>query len=164
MDGPEDLGYFEQLADLLESEEDIPFESFYAALSGAEADTLSEITESYFEEMSGAIPDNADDINSLLENIKHQLLMRIADPSDRDGRRRFAEELFKFREWLNSPAGARVSGIQMSVLEAVTAGREGRLIGREDSFDFSSSLDYELDELVMDLGRFEKIDLIGEEQ
>ena len=44
MEEPEELEYFEQLADLIECEDDIPFELLFTLFEDSTKDTLAELT------------------------------------------------------------------------------------------------------------------------
>ena len=45
MESPADMEYFEQFADLLELEEELPFDLFYMALSEVTAENAGELVE-----------------------------------------------------------------------------------------------------------------------
>ena len=78
MDGPEDLDYFEQFADLMEMDGDIPFDLFYMALSGLKPDTAGDLVENYFEDLTGAAPDEENDLVSIIDSVEQNLLLLAA--------------------------------------------------------------------------------------
>ena len=163
IDDPADLDYFEQFAELIECDEYIDSELFAEALSGIRAESAGEITENYMEELSKHLPDNGDDLFALVDQIEDRLLMLAADiDDDPSARSRFAEELFRFREWYNDPDGAKVDGKPCSIRDAVTSAREEKLGAEKKSYDFSASLGYELKELSMGLGSYRKVDVVDD--
>ncbi|MCQ2553930.1 MAG: hypothetical protein MJ150_06475 [Clostridia bacterium] len=161
IDTPEDFAYFEQMAELLESEENIPFDLFASALSALDLDTATTLIENYFEEFNNAIPDTDDDFVMLIDNVKQALL--LAAENIEDSRRVFAEQLFYFREWLHKPDGAVVDKKPMSVLDAVTEHRAEKLGGESHKYIFTSVADYELEELSLSLGGYSKVDILRED-
>ncbi len=163
IDTPADLQYFEQVAELMECGEDIPFELFLDALSGIRAEDAGEIAEHYIEEISEALPEGSDDMFELLENIQNKLMLLAEDIENSEVRRSFAEELYKFRTWYTEPFGASLDGNPASMMEAVTAARLEKLGQGSHRYNFDNRLGYDLEELSMNLGSFSPIDLVGSE-
>ncbi len=159
MDGPDDLQYFEQLAGLLESDEEIGFDEFFAVISTISAEDMGDLTENYFEDLAGALPDEENELASLVESMKQNLLSLAEGIDDERGRVAFAEELFRFRRWYTDGSLAEVSGRRCSVLEAAATHRAEAFTGEKNTYDFSDALGYDLPMLSMDLGKFSKIDL-----
>jgi len=161
MDTPADLEYFEQLAELLEMDEDVDLDDLCELVSEADAQTLQELVHNYFEELTGNLPDDAQDVFSTADAIGQRLTMLAgSEAGDGAARQRFGEELYSFRSWLTSPEGAFVDGRPCSVLDAVTSCRMERFGGETHSYDFSPSLDYRLDELSIDLGTYSRVDVV----
>ena len=163
LDSPADLGYFEQMADLLECEEEISFDLFYDVLSLVEADTAASIIENYFEEFSNAIPDDEDDFVVLVDSVKQNLLLGAENLDDGAVRREFAEALFTFREWIQKDGGAMIDELPCSVLAAVTEHRTEKLGGKMHRYSFLSVADYELDNISLSLGAYSKVDIVGDD-
>lgn len=161
MDGPEDLEYFEQFADLLEMDEDIPFDLFYMALSGLKPDIAGDLVENYFEDLTGAAPDEENELISIIDSVEQNLLLLASDLEEDDARRSFAQQLHKFRVWFKDPEKARIDGHSASVFEAVTAARESKIGGQTHELDFSGSYDYKLDDVSYGLGKYRQIDVVG---
>ncbi|MBQ1888002.1 MAG: hypothetical protein II166_04945 [Firmicutes bacterium] len=160
IDTPADLEYFEQVADLIECGEYIPEELFSEVLSGIRAEDAGEIAENYIEEISNALPEDSDDMAELLENIQSRLMLLAEGIETKEGRRKFTDELYRFRQWYTEPFGVSLDGHPASFLEAVTASRLEKLgHGGNHTYDLENRLGYELDELTMDLGRFSPIDV-----
>ncbi|MCR4724147.1 MAG: hypothetical protein K5772_01795, partial [Clostridia bacterium] len=75
IDSPEDVEYFEQLADLLESDEEISEDLFRHALSAIRAENAGEFTENYLKEMTDAIPEEvpAEALTEALDAMEQRL-------------------------------------------------------------------------------------------
>ena len=162
MESPADMEYFEQFADLLELEEELPFDLFYMALSEVTAENAGELVENYFEDLSNAAPEDENDLVLLLDSLEENLMHLAEDIDDADARRSFAEQLYKFREWYKKPGTAAVDGDPMSLFEALIEAREDALSGGSHDFDFSGCLDFKLDDASYGLGRFSTIDITGD--
>ena len=154
------IEYFEQLAELLEMPEALSFELFFAALGGLDSETAGELTENYFEELVDALPDDENELVSLMDTIEQNILLLAENLEDDSVKLRYAQQLFKFREWLVAPGNAQIDGSDASVLEAIFAAREDKLTGEDRTLDFSDALDYELDDTEYSLGSFEKIEIV----
>jgi len=163
LEEPEDFEYFEQLADLLEYEDDIPFDIFYSVLSRVEGAVIGEILENYLEEISDNLPDYTTDLFTLVETIKQRLLLLAENLDDPTTRRSFIEELYRFRQWYIKPDAASVDGVKCSLLEAITFHRAEKLGEDNHKYDFEDCLDYQIEEISMSLGEFDKIDVLEEE-
>ena len=163
MDTPADFAYFEQFADLMESEDDIPFDLFYSAISEADPETMTELTGNYMEDLSGALPDDYDELFSIVDSVQQRLLLLCEGPDDPDSRRDYANELYRFRLWYHKEDGASVDGVPCCVMDAVARARSEKFSGSEHVYDFSPSLDYELKDLAVGLGSFKEIDLVGDD-
>ena len=160
MEGPQDLDYFEQFADLMEMDEDIPFDLFYVVLSGLSPETAGDLIENYFEGLTEAAPDDENELVSLIDSVEQNLLLLAADLDQDEARRSFAEQLHKFRGWFKADGKAFVDGHPASIFEAVTAAREEKLGGDAHVLDFSQGLDYELDDASYGIGSYKAIDVV----
>ena len=159
---PKELEYFEQFADLIEMPEKLEFDLFYIVLSELDAETAGELTENYFEDLINAVPDEENELVSLLDSIEQNLLSLAEGIENDDNRRSFAQQLYRFRNWYTDGGGALADGIPMSILDAVFTAREGKLTGEDHSFDFSRALDYKLDDAQYGIGAIKKIDITAE--
>ncbi len=161
MESPADLDYFEQLADLMEMDEDIPFDLFYVVLSGLDPEKAGELIENYFEDLTEAAPDDENELVSIIDSVEQNLLLLAADLDQDEARRSFAEQLHKFRGWFKAEGKASIDGKPASIFEAVTAAREEKLGGAAHTLDFSEGLDYELDDASYGLGSYRTVDVVG---
>ena len=162
MDGPEDMEYFEQFADLMEIDEDVPFDLFYMALSGVKPENAGELAENYFEDLGSAAPEDEDDLVLLLDSLEENLMHLAEDIDDADTRRSFAEQLYKFREWYKAPGGAEIDGEKVSVFDALLQARADAISGETHELAFLSTDEFKLDDASYGLGRFSKIDITAE--
>ena len=152
IDVPEEFEYFEHLAELLECTEDISPEAFCAVLMEVDQKILTELLETYFEDVLQGIPEDALDFYTLMTTIRQSLLGLSMSTSQSDQRRFFAEELFRFRVWYvfdsvvycKSKTGGPASAIP--VCEALALYRLEKLGEEAFEYDFSEAMDYSLDE------------------
>ncbi len=156
---PEELIYFEQMAELVECEETIPFEIFREALSAIRPETAGDFVENYFEEFSNLIPNNEDDMASLVEFIKQKLLMSARNLGNGSSETDFTEQLYDFRQWYHKPDGVLLDGSESSVFNAAVELRVQKLGIGVHEYDFSPSLDYDLDSMNFNLGILSDIDM-----
>ena len=165
LDSPADFDYFEQFADLLECDEEIDYDLFYEVLSKISAESAGDITENYFEEISRNLPDNGEDLFSIIDMIEDRLLLlaQTMDESSKD-RSSFINELFRFREWYTNPTGALVDDEYCAIRDAVTMSREEKLGGPVHSYNFSESTGYQLEELSYSIGNYNRIDIVEPEE
>ena len=154
-----DFEYFEQLADLLEYEDEIPFDLFYTILSQVEREVIGELLENYMDELSDNLPDETTELFTLIETIKQRLLLLAENLEEPNIRRTFTEELYRFRMWFIKPDAVSVDGASCSLLDAVTLYRAEKLGENKHQYDFEDCLDYQMDEISMELGAFDKIDI-----
>lgn len=161
IDDPSEVEYFEQLADLIETEDEIDCEDLHTALSQVSAMTMGEFAENYFDEILKALPDNAEDIYSTFSSIQQRLMM-LSESLDEDAGARYelSEEIENFRDWYHNPELVEIDGNPASVFEAVFQCRADKLSGEEHEYEFINALDYNMDELVMNIGSFSKIDVV----
>ena len=155
MEGPEDLSYFEQFAELLECEDEISGDDFCEIIEKTQFDTLAEISENYFTEMERGFTEDCDDFLEVILSIKGNLSTLLRDAEDEAYRREYANQLFRFREMYVKPDGASVDGEPCSVMEALAESRASKLDNTRHEYDFENSLDYVPDYISMRLGGFE---------
>ena len=153
---PADLVYFEQFADLMETQQDIPFETLNALSGEMEPEVLTELIEGYYEDILKFLPDGEDELYTLLLNIS-TTLKTLAAGSEEDSARTFTEELYKFRSWYLFDSRVfctdQTAGTEHEVplMEALTNYRAQNFTDDDYAFDFSEALDYPLDEYIVSL-------------
>lgn len=158
LDTPLDFQYFENLADIIECEDEIEDEALETLFAGVDSEILSEILENYFTELTDKVPQKSVDIYTLIENIGRALkglAKSLSDDTEGANVSLFTEELSKFRNWymFDTEVVCRNIGTGkeeiVPVAEAISLYRLESLDGEEYDYDFESALDYELEEFVM---------------
>ncbi len=152
IESPDEFGYFEHFAALVECDEEIPYDLFYRTLADVDPEVLIDLTDSYFEEILLNIPDDAIDIYTLISTIRQALLGLAKNSSTREERVAYADELFKFRNWYIFDSIVHLKRFSdnakkdVTVSEAFSLYRLEKLNEDQYRYDFSDSLDYEIDE------------------
>lgn len=157
MDSPEDFCYFEHFSDLVESNEFIEYDAFYMVLSETSPEILSELSESYFEEILANLPDNIVDIYTLMISIQKCLVGLASSAQTNDAHRLFVDELYKFHNWYALDGIVHCVRkkdhlmIDVPICEALALCRLEKLNEDSYEYDFSDCLDYELDSYSISL-------------
>ncbi|MBR5640770.1 MAG: hypothetical protein IKW92_01395 [Firmicutes bacterium] len=161
IDRPEDVEYFEQLADLMEADEEISEDLFRHALSAIRAENAGEFAENYLAELMNAIPEelSAEDLTEALDAMEQRLLLLAEDLDEAQNREDFIAELYKLRNWLHEEAGASLDGDPCTLLEAFTEMRAEKLGAVSHEYGLDSFPELMPEEISYNLGRFEKIEL-----
>jgi len=158
---PSDFSYFEDLAGILESDEDIPQETLRELFNQTDHEVVADLIGNYFDDLLEGLPDESTDMYLLIENIKRMLqgLTMVEDESHN-----FAEELDRFRRWYCFDRQVECEPMEegktksLPVREAVALSRLQKLGGEEYQYDFDACLDYPLDEYVVDLAAAARLD------
>ena len=164
-----ELEYFEEMADLIESDEYIDHEAIMTLFSEMEPTAAAALLDEYFNDITGGLPADYNDMFSLLDRIRLELTgtIRSASPDDPDSMRDFTDRFCRFRNWyvydtevsvLNKGTGREY---EQTVRDAIASARAGKLSGEEYAFDFSNALDYEIDYYSMSFS--DLIDSVDEE-
>lgn len=161
IDGPEDVEYFEQLADLMEADGEIGEGLFRHVLSAVRAENAGEFAENYLKEMTDAIPEGAaaEDLTEAIGAMEQRLLLLAEDMDEEQSREDFATELYKLRDWLHEKGGASIDGVPCTLLEAFTEMRAEKLGLASHEYGLDRFPDLTPEEISYNLGRFEKIEL-----
>ena len=164
-----ELEYFEEIADVIESDEHIDHEALMRLFGEADPVTAASLLEEYFNEIMGGLPSDYSDMFSLLDQIRLELTgtIRNVDAEDPDSIREFTDRFYRFRNWyvydtevsvLNKGDGREY---EQSVRDAIATARAGKLSGEEFAFDFATALDYDIDYYAMSFS--DLIDSVEEE-
>lgn len=156
------MEYFEDLAELIEDGKKEDFEDFLKRLEELDPEDSTEIIENYMDEIQNALPDEEQEIYMLIENIKTGLIFLSQNLEDYRTRVKFAEELYRFREWYHDPTLVKIDGCEASVFDAVINERADKLLNGKSVYDFEKALDYELHDFEMSIGSFDKIDITAD--
>lgn len=161
IDSPADLEYFEQMADLLETDREISKELFQHALSEISPENAGEFIENYTNEMLNAIPEgvSAEDLTEALGAMQQRLMLLAEDLDEPQAREELAAELYKLRDWLLQEDGTSVDGQDCSLLEAFTEMRAEKLGLAQHVYGLDRFPELFPEELTYQIGKFEKIEL-----
>lgn len=155
IDEVEDFQYFENLALLLESDDDIDFSLIAELIAEVDKDVLAELIDNYFNEILEFVPGSETEIFTLLDNIKRSLIGMARNPEDETVVTKLAEEIDRFRKWYSIDSVVYCTKVGETTEEINTV-RDALVLSRleklgEDKYEytFSEALDYPLDEYVM---------------
>jgi len=154
LDDPSEFEYFENFAEIAETDEELPEETLYALFTQTDPHTVSELIGNYFDEVQRAMPDDGTDAYILLDNISRSLAGLIVSEEER-AKVYFSEELARFHRWYTRDS--EVSCISqetghekiLPLRDALTLARLEKLDGEPHGYDFTGCLDYEIDEFIM---------------
>lgn len=170
---PADFVYFENIAALFECEAEIEQGLLCALLAAVDKQTVAELIDNYFEELTGFLPDGETELFTLLTQIQQALRGMLQsgenDLVETEAQRedllvRLAEEIERFRQWYSCED--RVSCMllgegeeeRISLRDAIASVREEKLLGQRYVYDFSDCLDYPLAEYVMTFALADRTD------
>jgi hypothetical protein len=157
IEAPSGLVYFEQFADLMEEQADIPLETLFALAEGMDPAVLAELTGGYFEDILQSVPDDEDELYSLLYSVG-TTLETLAGSGEEETIRLFTEEFYRFRSWyMFEPTvmctdPAESSEQEMTLYEALTSHRAKNFTNEDFIYDFSNALSFQLDEYIISIG------------
>lgn len=153
---PGDFFYFENMADLLESEEHIEREAVCKLIEGADKTVIAELIRDYIDDVSENVPSNEAELFTLLDTVKLSL-SGLAGQSARDDTAivMLADELLRFRRWYSHEKNVHCTDrdervqSEVTVAEAVALYRLEKIGETEYDYDFADVLDYPLDEYII---------------
>jgi hypothetical protein len=169
-DGKE-FQYFENLADLFESSEDIGGDIIFELMKDVDLDEFAELCENYFDQLEDWIPDGETDFFMLITNIKRVMIgmaqsISANENTDEidDTLLQLSDEIGKFRTWYSDSENVEcvndeTGDVQtLPVRDALALCREEKLGGATYRFDFTDALDYELSDFIMTFADLADID------
>lgn len=157
IDTPTDFQYFENLAALLECEEDIEEQVLYSLVEEVDKQVLSDLIYNYFEEMTDFLPGDAAETFGIMERIKFALIGLARNCDEEDLLVNLADELDRFRRWYSVDSRVYCTSISdgeeisVPVRDAVVLARSESLTGDRYEYDYSECQDYPLEEYIMSL-------------
>lgn len=158
IDVPADFQYFENLAALLECEDEIDDQVLAQLLDGVDKKILAELIHNYFEEMTDFLPGDAAEAYGILERIKFALMGLARNCEEEDLLPKLTEEMERFRIWYSVESHVYCTSILtgeeqvLPVRDAVTLARAENITKEKFEYDYSECLDYSLEEYIMNLG------------
>lgn len=154
LDDPSEFEYFENFAEIAETDEEIPEETLFQLFSQVDPQTVSELITNYFEEILRAMPDDGTDAYLLLDNISRSLSGLLVSEEER-AKVYFSEELARFHRWYTKDSEVSCTSQEtgheklLPLRDALTLARLEKLDGEPHSYDFTACLDYEIDEFIL---------------
>lgn len=158
IDSPEEFRYFEMMADLIESEDDIELEGIYQIFKYADKEEISKLLDQYFEEITNALPDDSDEVFSLLDQIRLLLIGLTDNAEDDSDFRVLADEFNRFRLWYAFDSQVEIMSEDdedcdaveyMCLRDAITTARIDKINGKSHRYNYENALDYEIDSYTM---------------
>lgn len=157
IDEPSQFQYFENISELIETEEEYEFEDFALLIKNVDNKVLAELLDEYFTEILNGVPDSATEFYTLLQTIGMSLIGMANGVEEEEDVALLCDEIYRFRNWFTFDTCVNVrpenSGEQfkrVTPLEALISSRaeqfesEGAL-----EYDFEPALNYELKDYVM---------------
>lgn len=156
IDGPEDFKYFENVADLLETDEYIDDGELRVLLAQVDKKDLLELLDSYFDEVQGMIPQDETDFFVTVDTIRRSVTGTITENAEGGDAGAMADAIQTFRKWYlrNDNVFDMSDGSELSVRDALFNLRAAKITGEDLKYDFRTALDYSADSygvLVQDL-------------
>ncbi len=151
---PSEIQYFEDVAEIFESEEEIEEAAVARLLMEGDGESFAEILQEYFEEMLKGVPDSETELYTQLQTVGLSLsgMIRTAEGEQKAV---FCDEFLRFRKWYTAEPCVRMreDGGEFDLLtpmDALTFVREERLSRDKNyEFDFEKALEYELRDYVV---------------
>ncbi len=153
----ESFVYFEQFSALMESAEEIDYDTFAELIQMAEPEDLTEMISSFFEDIIRGVPDDNTILYSALE-ARRTLFEALSKHAGDRGAGLFADELYSFREWfleeetvLCIPEDGNGRRQSLSPCQALMLYREEKLSGIRYEYDYSQAPLREIDQYTLAL-------------
>lgn len=152
---PAEFDYFENIAALLECDENIGYEELYGLLQEVDKETLSMLIDNYFEELSDFFPEDDADFYLKIDQIRRSLVGLAKSSDDENVLGSLAEELDRFRRWYAAESQVICSDLETGreeihpLRDALALARMEKLDGDKYYYDFERCRDYDIDDYLM---------------
>lgn len=163
LETPDDFQYYENFAELMETDEDIDEDPLTDLFLEIDLDDFSDLCEGYFSELIEELPEDEEDFRTLTENIMRSIMNLAGEARSERGNEEYgretaadlAREIVRVRKWyakdlsvvcVNQETGASE---RKTVRDAAVLGRLETLGGDPYVCDFDDALDYELSDYVV---------------
>ena len=159
--------YYENIAELLEAEQEIGADAIFQVLEEADLSIFAEIVESYFYDIMEKMPDNDVDLYNIFEAVKRNFIA-LSEAADRnkdssvgedfsDGNvlLRLSEELDEFHKYYSLTENClvidRESGIreEKSLRDAISDNRLALMDNRQLDFNLEEAKNFTVDEYMV---------------
>ncbi len=158
--------YFENMSDLVESEEEIDADVMYQLFKEVDMETMADLLNTYFDEILEGVPDDSAEVYTLIDSVKMSMIGMAKNIGDETDIVRFAEQFAAFRNWYSIDSQVYVYEVGnygeekcVNMRDALTLSRCESLGGEKYEYTFDEALNFEMDEYTMSFA-----DLVHEEE
>lgn len=164
--------YFDNIADLVEADVEIPAESIYALFSEIEMSGFIELLNQYFEDILESVPEDSVELYTLLETVKMALVGMASNIEEEKDLILLADEFYRFRNWYSLDSKILVHQEEkdlthekeLSLRDALTLSRMEKLGGEKFEYTFDEAIDFEMDEYSMSFADLASEDKLAEQE
>lgn len=156
LDEASQFEYFENLADLVESDEDIELEAICQLFKDVDMNTVSNLLETYFDELLESIPEDSTEVYTLMDSIRMALIGMSKNAVEESDIVHFSDEFHRFRTWYSlesevwiRPIGSIDGDRCITLRDALTLTRVEKLGGESYEYTFDEALNFEMDQYTM---------------
>lgn len=146
IDKPSEFKYYENFANLIESDEYFDEELLEELFSQVDKQILIELTDSFFDEFLQDVPENESDFYLLCENIKQQIMGKLSPDMDDAEVSDFVQEICTFKSWYLREGLVIdvINNTDYSIRDARYELKSADLLEEELKLDYEMALDYDL--------------------
>ena len=158
IDYPAEFQYFENLAAFLECDEELEYEDIAELFQGVDKDTLAQLVDNYFEELTDFVPGSETGVHGILDNVRRALMGMARNCDDDTMETKLADELERFRRWYSIDSRVYLTNLgtmdeqEFTLRDALVNARIEKLDGDKFQYDFSECENYVLDEYIVSFG------------
>jgi len=158
IDYPAEFQYFENLAAFLECDEELEYEDIAELFQGVDKDTLAQLVDNYFEELTDFVPGSETGVYGILDNVRRALMGMARNCDDDTMETKLADELERFRRWYSIDSRVYLTNLgtmdeqEFTLRDALVNARIEKLDGDKFQYDFSECENYVLDEYIVSFG------------
>lgn len=158
IDYPADFQYFENLAAFLECDEELNYDDVAELFAEVDKDTLSQLVDNYFEELTDFVPGSETGVFGILDNVRRALMGMARNCEDETMETKLADELERFRRWYSIDSKVYLTNLgtmdeqEFTLRDALVNARIEKLDGDKFQYDFSECENYQLDEYIVSFG------------
>jgi len=158
IDYPAEFQYFENLAAFLECDEELEYEDVAELFQGVDKDTLAQLVDNYFEELTDFVPGSETGVYGILDNVRRALMGMARNCDDDTMETKLADELERFRCWYSIDSRVYLTNLgtmdeqEFTLRDALVNARIEKLDGDKFQYDFSECENYVLDEYIVSFG------------
>lgn len=158
LEDPSDFEFFENLAELMETDMEIESETMYQMLEAVDMEVMGELLESYFQEILESLPEDAMEMYTLLDSVRMALVGMSKHLEEERDLVLFADELTRFRNWYSLDSTVWVREIaekkplrekEMPLRDALTLVRMEQLGGEKYDYIFEEAMDFEMEQYTV---------------